>query len=308
MESQPKVSIIINCYNGEEFLEETFHSIKNQTYQNYEIIFYDNNSDDKTATIANAFGEKLKYFKSNTLLPLGKARNNALKFVLGEYIAFIDADDLWDSDKLEKQVDILERNKDVCLVMSNFRTLDMLKNRLIIPKAQKNKKYQFDEFVLNYAFCLSTFMIRKQCVDKLSKWFDEKLQYAEEYDFFSRMMYMHEAYYIGMPLATRRMHKSMNSIKLSTSIPMEHQMTMDNLREYIPSFDTKYPLLKKRISYLRDYMDAKIHFTEYGNKTIRSMMKPYIFKEKRALAYYMIAVLPQKLSSKIIKIIYKNHI
>lgn len=305
---QAKVSIIINCHNGAEFLGETLASIRRQTYQNYEIIFYDNCSDDDSADIAKAFGEKLNYYTSSSFLSLGAARNEAIKQSKGEYIAFIDADDLWDEKKLETQVKILNENEKIGMVLTNFRIFNMMSGKITEPKITKDRELEFVNFVLNYSYCLSTFVLRSNCIQELSSLFDERLHYAEEYDLFLRIAYKWNAYSIGVPLATRRMHSAMNSIKMAERISLEHQIVLDNMRKYIEDFDVQYPTLMKKICYLRDYMDAKIHFIEYKNKKIRRMIFPYIFNENRAMAYYIIALFPQFVSSFIIKKIYKNHI
>lgn len=305
---QAKVSIIINCHNGDEFLAETLESIKRQTYQNYEIVFYDNFSDDNSANIAKSFGEKLNYYKSSSFLSLGAARNEAIKLCKGEYIAFIDADDLWDEKKLETQVKILDENEEIGMVLTNFRIFNMMSGKITEPKITKNIELGFENFVLNYSYCLSTFVLRQKCIQELPSLFDERLHYAEEYDLFLRIAYRWNAYSIGIPLATRRMHSAMNSIKLAERISLEHQIVLDNMRRYIENFDVRYPSLMKKICYLRDYMDAKVHFIEYKNKKIRKMMLPYIFRENRAMAYYIIALFPQFISTLIIQRIYKNHI
>ena len=90
------VSIILNCKNGEEYLDETLKSIKNQKYKNWELIFFDNNSSDKSYKIYKKnYDTRFRYFKSFKNLKLYKARNLALRKCRGNIIAFIDADDLW---------------------------------------------------------------------------------------------------------------------------------------------------------------------------------------------------------------------
>ena len=89
--SQPLVSIILNCYNSESFLYECIKSILEQTYENWEIIFWDNKSDDKSAEIYKSFNDKrFKYFYSNIHTSLYEARNLAIKKSKGELISFID--------------------------------------------------------------------------------------------------------------------------------------------------------------------------------------------------------------------------
>ena len=306
--NQELISIIINCHNGAEFLQETLNSVKQQSYSNYEIVFYDNFSDDDTADIAKGFGDQLKYFKSEELLSLGAARNEAIKKANGDYVAFLDSDDLWENNKLEKQVDVLNTHPDVGMVMTNVKNLDMLRNRVQKYKETEDKLFDFESFVSNYAFCLSSFMVRRKCFDELTFCFDERLHYAEEYDIFLRIGYKWKAYFIGTHLTIRRMHDSMNTIKLAERIPVEHQYVIDNMRKIIKDIDEEYPQVIHKISYLRDYMDAKAHLFTYSNKKIRQLVYPYIKTEKRALEYYVIALFPKVITNCIFRIIYKNHI
>lgn len=306
--NQELISIIINCHNGAEFLQETLDSIREQTYPNYEIVFFDNCSEDDSAIIAKSFGEKLKYFKSDNFLSLGAARNEALKRVNGKYVAFLDSDDLWEKDKLEKQINILNKYPDVGMVMTNVKNLDMLRNRMQEYKETDDICYDFVSFVKKYAFCLSSFMVRKECFDELTYCFDERLHYAEEYDLFLRIAYKWKAYFIGTHLTIRRMHGSMNTIKLAERIPVEHQYVIDNMRNFIKTIDDDYPQVIHKISYLRDYMDAKAHLFSYSNKKIRQLVHPYVKTEKRALEYYIIALFPKFITNYIFRVIYKNHI
>ena len=107
---QPLVSVIINCFNGEKYLREAIDSVYIQTYKNWEIIFWDNCSSDQTSKIANSYDSKLRYFRSKKTTELGQARVEATKKAQGGYIAFLDSDDIWLEDKLEKQVNLFMKN------------------------------------------------------------------------------------------------------------------------------------------------------------------------------------------------------
>ena len=78
---KPLVSIIINCFNGDKYLKEAINSIYNQSYHNWEIIFWDNQSTDESANIAKSFDQKLKYFYASNHTPLGEARNEAVNLI-----------------------------------------------------------------------------------------------------------------------------------------------------------------------------------------------------------------------------------
>ena len=117
----PLVSVIINCFNGEKFLNNCIKSILNQTYQNFEIVFWDNNSEDKSKEIVMNFGDnRIKYFSSKIHLTLGNARNHALDKCKGDLITFLDVDDWYLPNKLELQVKEFLNNNEVGLVFSNY--------------------------------------------------------------------------------------------------------------------------------------------------------------------------------------------
>ena len=91
---KPLVSVIMNCRNGERYLKQSIASIKNQSYKNWELIFFDNDSSDKSKKIFKKFKDKrLKYFFSNKVLKLYEARNLAISKAKGYYISFCDTDD-----------------------------------------------------------------------------------------------------------------------------------------------------------------------------------------------------------------------
>ena len=114
-QSNPLVSIIVNCFNGDEFLKEAMDSIYSQTFIDWEIIFWDNASSDESANIAKSYDERVKYYRASKKTSLGKARSLAVEKSSGKYLAFLDCDDLWLQHKLEKQIDLIS-NKDVVIV------------------------------------------------------------------------------------------------------------------------------------------------------------------------------------------------
>ena len=105
------VSIIINCFNGEKYLKDCLESVRLQTYANWEIIFWDNKSKDNSKKIFKSFKDKrFKYFLAKKHTNLYEAKNLALKKANGDIIAFLDTDDLWLKNKLQKQVNYLSQN------------------------------------------------------------------------------------------------------------------------------------------------------------------------------------------------------
>ena len=111
----------MSCYNGEKFIERSVSSILNQTYQNWELIFWNNNSNDKSEKVLLNFKDsRIKYYKSDITTLLSESRSNAIKKSNGELIAFLDVDDLWLKKKLEVAVKYFLSNNDSALFFSNY--------------------------------------------------------------------------------------------------------------------------------------------------------------------------------------------
>ena len=115
---KPLVSIITPLYNSEAFVEDTLNSVINQTYSNWELLLIDDGSQDKTIKIVEGYIKKypnINLIKNETNLGAAISRNKGIEAAKGDYIAFLDADDLWKPTKLEEQVSfMIVENCDVC--------------------------------------------------------------------------------------------------------------------------------------------------------------------------------------------------
>ena len=107
------VSIIIACYNSEKYLSETINSVLNQTYKNWELLLVDDCSTDNTISVIEPFQKKdtrIKLFRQRQNSGAAVTRNKAIKEAKGRFIAFLDSDDLWLPQKLEKQIGFMLKN------------------------------------------------------------------------------------------------------------------------------------------------------------------------------------------------------
>lgn len=144
MTDKPLVSVIINCYNGEKYLREAIDSVIAQTYENWELVFWDNQSTDSTREIVECYkNPKIRYFYAPEHTPLGEARNLAVEKAIGEYINFLDADDVWMPKKLEKQIALVEPGK-VEVVYTDFNLL------FEGDGGKKSSMYSYYERISNY--------------------------------------------------------------------------------------------------------------------------------------------------------------
>lgn len=110
----PRVSVLIPCYNAAAFLGQALESVLGQTYQDFEIIVVDDGSTDHTASVVGAYPRVRYIYHAHSGIPV--TRNLAISHAQGEFITFLDADDLWEASKLEKQVAYMDSHLDCQLV------------------------------------------------------------------------------------------------------------------------------------------------------------------------------------------------
>lgn len=121
-----KVSIIMPLYNCEKFLKHSIQSVQNQTYDNWELIIVDDASTDNSLEEAQLLAEKDSHIHIHSLTQnkgVGYARNVAISFAKGRYLAFLDSDDLWAKHKLEKQIDFMQSD-DIGLSHTGYAFID----------------------------------------------------------------------------------------------------------------------------------------------------------------------------------------
>ena len=185
MLNKPLISIVMNCFNGEKYLDEAIESIIKQNYDNWELIFWDNLSTDKSINILNKYlvkEERIKLFHSKTHIKLFEARNQALEKCSGEIITFLDVDDYWTQNKLYCQVKLFEDNE-IDLVFGNFYTI-----------SEKTKKINkafirdlpsgniLDDLLKKYCVGMLTLAVRKNIILKYK--FDNNLSVIGDFDQF----------------------------------------------------------------------------------------------------------------------------
>ena len=206
--TKPLVSVIMNCHNGEKYLEQSIKSIISQTYKNWELIFWDNVSTDKSKEIVKNFtDQRIKYFKSETFKNLYESRNLAIQNAKGKYISFLDTDDMWIADKLEKQVNFFFQNKDLEIVYSNYYILNEKKNKKII----RFKKKSFSGMILNdllkeYTVGIGTICLNKNIFKHYS--FNNEFNIIGDFDLILRLSEKKKIGYMHDILAIYRLHNS----------------------------------------------------------------------------------------------------
>lgn len=238
----PLISIIMNCYNGSKYLPQALDSVYQQTFKDYEIIFWDNQSTDNSGEIALRYGEPLRYFRGEEFLPLGAARNAAIEKASGKYIAFLDCDDIWLPEKLEKQVELLDSNKELGLVYSDTYVIDKNGNLIKSTYFRSIKPFSgnvFKELFLSNFIPILTVVVRRETLGKVGG-FDPKYVIAEDYDLWLRIAEHYPIDFIEQPLAKYRFHGESASQK---NMVLSYQEEIQ-IKEY---WQNRNPNLRKEL-------------------------------------------------------------
>lgn len=212
-----KVSVIIPVHNGAESLARALDSVINQkTSIDYEVLIVNDASTDNTQNIIDDYCDQYDNFigiKNKENIGVNESRNRAINKSKGDYIAFLDADDSWAFTKIEKQVDVLDENKNVSLCFSDFAIRDhegafICNNfqywkyfkRMIQPfKDYQISKNIFSVVIKENIIGTSSVMVRK---DELMKTdlFKSELGYSQDWDLWLRLSVHHSFAFINKPL------------------------------------------------------------------------------------------------------------
>jgi glycosyltransferase involved in cell wall biosynthesis len=187
-----KVSILMNAYNAEKYLYEAIDSVYAQTFKDWEIIFIDNCSIDTTKRIVDSYDNKIKYYTTDKNIPLGASRNYGLQYCNGEYIAFLDTDDIWLADKLRLQVTLMDENKEFYLCYGGVIYIDEhgKETGKYIPSAKSGNV--FAQQLKRYEINMQSVILRNSNAIEIN----ENLRHSPDFDLFMNIASRYKIYVI----------------------------------------------------------------------------------------------------------------
>ena len=310
--TMPKVSVIINCLNGEKHVSETLDSVFAQTFDDWEIVFWDNASVDKTAEIACSYGEKVRYFRSEVTTNLGQARSWAFEKAKGEYIAILDSDDIWDPNKLKSQLDVFASNPTLGLVYCDSFLFDARGDRYRTFQVGRPKRgYVFGDLLSANFIFTSTMMYKRSALDELNCVFDTRYSRVQDYDLSLRVAYQFPIDYVDYPLSRFRMYQDdprWRSWKASLILrEIEIKEAVDNLVQSHPDIAvTHFAQLQSMYKGL-DYGVAIDLWRRGQGGQARKLLGPYLKDKKFILVYLCSLIFPFQYFSWV-RSLYRNNL
>ena len=291
----------MNCYNGEKYLEESLKSIVDQRYKNWELIFWDNLSTDRSKIIFERFNDsRFKYFLSQKHEVLYHARNLAIQKTNGELIAFLDTDDMWLKDKLSSQVELFTDNK-IGLVYGNYWRYNK-KNFFKKKKLASSKKLPSgkitDRLLKEYSVGMLTVMIRKSFVAEQKNIFDTNFDMLSDMDFILKFSKKYDFGSIQQPIAIYRQHE--NQLQNKNMDIQINQMSkwyekIKLSREFGPEENLK--MIKNRCKFFQivKNINSKLY--------MKSLKEIILYPETLGkFKLFLMFILPEKIFSRIISL------
>jgi len=301
------VSIIIPVYNGEAYIGQAIESIKSQTYKDIEIIVVDDGSEDGTGSIVKGY-EGITYIQQTNSGP-SAARNRGMVASRGDYIAFLDCDDIYREDKIEKQVKALEQDMDAYIVYNDCRVVDKELNYINTLRSEgvydSTKDFLSILLFRQIIPIPASIMLRRNCFEE-GLLYDEKYKHAEDYDYVLRLAQRYKFAYIPEPLYIYRRHESnltnAHSLQQEREISVLRDMGFERIGEIVEG--SSFPLPEKKFLLARIYIKLseykkaeniliKLAYSDYANPTLWLYLGncAYFLKESaKAAEYYQRAI------------------
>tara|TARA_Y100000590_G_C15547742_1_gene949657 strand:+ start:65 stop:988 length:924 start_codon:yes stop_codon:yes gene_type:complete len=301
-----KVSIIIPAYNKYKFTRKTIKSILNQTYRNIEIILVDDGSTDLTCELKNEFNNSIKYIYTKNQ-GASAARNIGISKSTGDYLAFIDCDDVYEPEKIEKSIDILQNHSSYDFVYTDVYFIDKKDNQIKQKSYTKNHPGSGDisnRIILSdFTFTNSTLVLRKSCLNSISG-FDEKIFVAADRDFLLRLAINFKAYYLPIKLTGYRVGSGNAEKNLDTM-----------LKEFIYLIDKNINQVSDKSKNFRNKCYSNVYYNfakKYLNANNSLLAKKYFMKSlklyflNKHMLKIFIAILMLNLMPKVLQFYFKR--
>lgn len=206
----PTISVVIPAHDADRYISDAVSSVLDQTYQDFEVMIVDDGSTDRTPELISAFAanSRVRHIRQQNLGP-SAARNTGIRASRGSFIAFLDADDFWQPDKLEAQLTIFESHPHVGVVYSDFAVLDDSGQhvqrtwRRPVPRGSLTADLMFGNVIAGSS---SSVILRKECIESVGG-FDQNLWVCEDQDLWRRLSMVCEFYFLEAVHVLVREHR-----------------------------------------------------------------------------------------------------
>lgn len=257
------VSVVVANYNMGKYLPMAVESILNQTYKNVEVHVVDDGSTDDSKEVMQRYadiGNVFYHYQENQ--GQARAKNHGILSANGDFIAFLDADDTWSHDKLEKQLPVFDTDNEIGVVYTNYKLTDKQGELMDTPSRQFHTGYISNQLFVDNFVTGMTSVIRRECLDDVGI-FDEELSMGIDYDLWLRLsahykfMFLDEVTYFYRQWEGQMSHK--------------HRKRFECAVKIMRKFETQYP----------DKLDKSVAHEAWAHLLVSQAYKHFIIENDR---------------------------
>jgi glycosyltransferase involved in cell wall biosynthesis len=300
VESQrvPSVSVVIPTYNSATFLKDAIESVLGQTYSDFEIIVIDDGSTDDTEDVLRSFGERISYVKQENK-GVSAARNHGIRLARAQYVAFLDADDLWVPQKLAEQIPLLDKDAGIGLVYSDWTIVS--EQGVSVSSFHSSRPpasgHVFSELIETGFILTSGTVVRRSCLNEVGD-FDESLSIAQDYDLWLRICYRWKVGVVNKALVTKRSWNGSLSSNLSKTAAERIALFEKMLRNFDDMTTQNRRLVRSQLAI--NYWD--VGYDHFDRLMLKEARKNFVssvsinWRNRKALGYLIASYLPRPLA------------
>jgi glycosyltransferase involved in cell wall biosynthesis len=283
----PKVSVLMNCFNGAQFLKEAINSVYAQTYSDWEIIFIDNCSTDESQDIANLYNSKIKVFKTDKNIPLGAARNFGIEQCSGKYITFLDTDDIWLPNAIEKFLTLITSG-DYAVAYAGHLNINA-DNEIIGKMVPKKKKGMiFGKLLKQFDIPIVASMVSSQHLLKSGLLFDKNIYASEEYCLFMQLSVKNRFIADNEFVTKYRIHDNALTNKTAAKWAYERRYTLDKIIRENPDIRRVYQKEFNEAYARASYYEAQYFMSIKDTKSAINSLGAYKYQ---GVIYFILYIL-----------------
>lgn len=291
-----RISIVIPLYNKENHIIDTLNCIKNQIFQDYEIIIVNDGSTDNSLQVVKSYKDLKLTIIDQKNSGAASARNHGVREATSDYVAFLDADDFWEEQYLESMIKLIEEFPDACIYGSNYQIIENGKSNILnFPDIMTEKGYLDNYFVSGKVYTplwTSAVVVKKDAFLKCGG-FSTNCKVCEDIDLWCRLAASGKVAYINKPLA-RYIRDSSNMLSRMTNVSYDFPF-LTNYESYVEKSDVRLETIKEYVIYRRFVAISAALFISNNKDEAKKLLKivgypkTYMFK---AIGYRMFVFLP----------------
>jgi glycosyltransferase involved in cell wall biosynthesis len=300
-----KVSILMNCWNGEVYVREAIESVFSQSFSDWEIVFIDNCSTDNSPGIAKSFGAKVKYFKTPYNMPLGEARAFGINKCRGQYLMYLDVDDRYRENTIDTLLNEIQKTN-YLVVYSGHRNINS--KGYVIGRHNPSRKEGniFGHLLMQFDVPTASLIMDLKKYKESGQTYDKEIVVSAEYNHYLQLAATYEFKCINGELTDYRIHSGGLTNERAADLYNDRIITLDNIVKKDPQILEDYPGQFREAYARADYYMMRNFIANGEMYSARRILRPHMFLSTKYFVVFICLFIPSLLRRYIFKLKYSR--